>query len=104
MDVLFVDGVYFEHKIHLNKGLMILDKIVSSEYKSKHINFDLLNRNGIIKYSLNYDENIEIMVDYLLSKQPKIVGFYTICNCFITSIKIGQLLKKRNPEIIIPLK
>ena len=86
MDILFVNQIDFsEIDVKPQMGQLILNNIVNQVYDSEWVNFDLLNMEVTcpFKYVQDMEENICNIVNYILSKNPRIVGFYTICNSFL---------------------
>lgn len=106
MDILFINQIDFsEIDVKPQMGQLILNSIVKQVYDSEWINFDLLNMDSAspFKYVRDMDENIHNIVDYILSKQPRIVGFYTICNSFEFVVEIAEKLKSANSSLTIIL-
>ena len=81
-ELVFVNAVYFNDDNNIHLGQFILRDILKKHYSIDCINFDLLNKNGAIKYKESFLENIKIMGEYILNLSPRVVGFYTICNAF----------------------
>lgn len=104
MDVVLINGMYFSAYSKLETmhiGQFILRDILKKNYSVECINFDYMNQFGEIQYKDSWDENIKIMGDCILDKNPKIVGFYTICTSFLVTIKLADYIKNQNPEIIV---
>ncbi len=98
-ELVFVNAVYFNDDNNIHLGQFILRDILKKHYSIDCINFDLLNKNGAIKYKESFLENIKIMGEYILNLSPRVVGFYTICNAFIPAVKIAEYIKEKNKEI-----
>lgn len=106
MDILFVNQIDFsEIDVKPQMGQLILNNIVNQVYDSEWVNFDLLNMEVTcpFKYVQDMEENICNIVNYILSKNPRIVGFYTICNSFEFVVEISEKLKAENPDLTIIL-
>ena len=99
LDVLFVNAMYFLDEDNINIGQFILRDILKNEYKVECLNFDYLYKTGEIKYKDSYDDNIELMGEYLIKKDAKILAFYTICDAFVYSLGIAKYVKDKNPQI-----
>jgi radical SAM superfamily enzyme YgiQ (UPF0313 family) len=101
MNIIFVNAITFCTEDSPQLGQFILRDILKDQYTVDCINFDYLNKIGEIHYVDELKENIKIMGDYIINQNPRIVGFYTICNAFIISIKLAEYIKKLKPEICI---
>ena len=86
-----VNAIYFWNEDSINTGQAILRDIIKDKYNTEIINFDYLNKIKEIEYSDDFDANVELMGNYLINKEPKILGFYTICNSFIISLFLAEL-------------
>lgn len=100
MDILLISGLDFtaNNGAEYQIGQGILHRIVSAKYESKMINFDALHHSGELPHRETIEETLEIMADYLASFAPRIAGFYTICNSFITVVELAGRLHERCPE------
>lgn len=102
MDVLFVNSIEFiEGNEHPQIGQLILKKILSKKYCTDYVNFDYLYKIGRVKYANSLMENLKRIAEYIIELEPKIVGFYTISDSFITTVKVAEILKKLAPQIKI---
>ena len=99
-DILLISGLDFtsaEGAVY-QIGQGILHRIVSTRYRSEMINFDSLHSLGILTHRENIQETLEQMTEYMLSFSPRLVGFYTICNSFITVLELARRVYERSPE------
>lgn len=97
MDVLFINSINFSHSnAGPALGLYSLSGVLKREtsLSSKVINFDYLNEIGVLKYVDDLDINIDNMVAYIRSFQPKVVSFYTMCNSYGITLCVAEKLKK----------
>lgn len=94
-EILLVNAVYFSDKDSFHIGQFIIRDILKETYDVEYINFDLMNKIGKLKYSDNLEENIRIMGDYILSRKPKVVGFYTICNAFVITLLTAKYINEK---------
>lgn len=94
MDFLFVNPVGFDNAASPQIGQLILYNIIKDKYEAAWVNFDILNQSGKFAYNSDMDENIHNMAGYISKLNPKIVGFYTICNSFDIAIELAMQLKK----------
>nr|WP_294485571.1 radical SAM protein [uncultured Anaerosporobacter sp.] len=101
MDILLVNAVSFSLEDNLHIGQFVLRDILKKNYEVDCVNFDLLNKQKVISYLIDTDKNIEIMGNYILQINPKVVGFYTICNSFVIAYKLAEFIKKKNKNITI---
>lgn len=82
-------------------GQLILRDILKEKYTVECINFDYLAKKGIITYKDTIWENIDMFYEYIIDMNPAIVGFYTICNSFLTTLLLAKKIKEERPEIKI---
>lgn len=102
IDILFVNPIDFIPHAKPQIGQLILNDIVNRVFTSKWINFDILSQDTVgFRYSHNPEENISQMVNCIISYEPKIVGFYTICNSFDIVIELAYKLKQLKKTIIL---
>lgn len=100
MDVLFVNSVDFSTPSP-NKGQLILKKILSNRYEVECVNFDFLNSTKALEFKETITDNINMFGEYILDYNPRIVGFYTICNSFALTVQLASYIKGKRPDIII---
>lgn len=102
MDILLVNGIDYQVKItNPQIGQLIIRDILKEKYTVECVNFDYLAKTKAIVFKETIWKNVEIFTKYIYDKQPKIVGFYTICNSFLTTLLIAQKIRKERPEIKI---
>lgn len=83
-------------------GILSLATILKKRnYNVELIDFNYLFHENIIIKEKEYDKNLTNMCDYILRSNPSIVGFYTMCNSYHTSIMLAKKLKEINPNIKI---
>lgn len=82
-------------------GQLILRKILSSKYDVELFNFDWMNTMGELCYFNTVRENIEAFSDYLLSRAPEVIGFYTLSDSFAMTCMVSKRTKEKNSEIKI---
>lgn len=102
MDIVLVGGIELIHdSIKPQIGPLIVNKILSTKFNTKFIDFDYLTYTGAIEYSSSIEKNINLYVSYIMNFNPKIVGFYTMCNSFDFVLRISEKIKKINSNIKI---
>ncbi|WP_162551054.1 B12-binding domain-containing radical SAM protein [Paenibacillus tepidiphilus] len=102
MDILLVNGVDFLYtNIVTQLGLLSLKNVLSGKYAVDIVNFDYLHHSGELPFKDTVEENIELFVDYLLRLNPKVVGFYTICNSYAITLTLARRIKESNRDIQI---
>lgn len=102
MDILFVNDIHFTKDVsHPQIGQLILEKILVDRFSVETVNFDYLYQNNILEFTEDISRNISVCGEYILSKDPKIVGFYTICDSFVFTVQIAEFIKERNSNITI---
>jgi len=102
MDILLVNGVDYQLKItNPQIGQLILRDILKVKYDVECINFDYLAKKKKIRFKENIWDNIDMFAEYLISKSPQIIGFYTICNSFLTTLLLAKQIKLKKPEVKI---
>ncbi len=102
VDVVFVNSMEFIVEKGVPQiGQLILSNILSEKYTVEWLNFDGLNYYGKLKYEESYSESIEKYAEFILAKNPRIVGFYTICSSFISAVRLANAIKKRQSGVKI---
>lgn len=102
MDILLINGVDYRVDIpNPQIGQLILRDILKEKYTVDCISFDYLAKANLITFKNTVWENVEMFANYILDKNPKIVGFYTISNSFMTALLTAQRIRKERPEIKI---
>lgn len=103
MDVLLVSGLDFSYADagFPQIGQEILLSILQTEFKVKLINFDNLNQTGAFCYGSDIRDTTRRMADYLLAFNARAIGFYTICNSFLTVVEIAERIHELSPETSI---
>lgn len=102
MDVVLVGGVELVIDfVSPQIGPLIIKNIISSKYECEFLDFDYLTVSGKIRSMGTYEENINLYVEYVLKENPKIVGFYTMCNSFDITIRMARKIKERKKDIRI---
>lgn len=85
-------------------GLLSLGTILKKNgYEVQIIDFNHLFEQKQIRTLDNYKGNINEMTDYILSQEPQIIGFYTMCNSYHNSILLSQKIKYKKPDVKIML-
>ncbi|MDE7432909.1 MAG: cobalamin-dependent protein, partial [Lachnospiraceae bacterium] len=102
IDIILVNGVNYQTNEAIPQiGQLILREILRKEFEVECINFDYLVKKDQMKYLPTLDENIEQFAVYICQFKPKIVGLYTICNSFMTSLLLAKHIKDLMPQTII---
>lgn len=82
-------------------GSVNLYNKLSKTYEVEIINFDYLYYKGDIKFSNNMDDNIKMFAEYIMGYNPKLLLFYTICISYPITLKLAEIIKQQDKEIII---
>ena len=99
MKILLVP-VMHDGKISNPIGVLSIGTILkNSNYDVEIVDFNYLYYCKIINRGNTKDKMLDEMRDYLLSKNPDIVGLSCMCNCYHVYIELAQKLKKCNPEL-----
>lgn len=102
IDIILVNSIEFIYeKEKPQLGQLILKNILKDHFSVECINFDFLNYTGQLTFEDNLQDNINNFACYILEKKPKAVGFYTICNSFITTIRIAEEINRINNSVKI---
>lgn len=102
VDIILINSIEFlEERERPQLGQLILCKVLAEKYSVEWINFGYLNFIGEMVYEENYEQSIEKYSAYIVSKNPQIVGLYTICSSFITAVRLADSIKKKNNSIKI---
>jgi radical SAM superfamily enzyme YgiQ (UPF0313 family) len=101
MDILLVGGLDFTPADAAlpQMGQEILKDILSPEYETELVNFDLLHKTKRLPYAADIGESLERMSAHLLSHQAKVIGFYTICNSFLTVVELARRVREGDPRV-----
>ena len=102
-DIVLVSGLDWKQGVAAlpQYGQYILHKILEQHYKSELVCFDRMQYLGEFSYDGDYDDVLDRMADYLLSLNSKTIGFYTICNNFLTVVGISKRIARKAPDIAI---
>jgi len=108
MKILFVENFQYIHATYkypsIPLGLLSMATILKEkDYDVELINFNYLFLNNIINYNFDTEKKFDIMADYIMDKNPDIVGFTALCNTFHNALVLSQLIKERNNKIKIIL-
>ena len=103
-DVLLINGMEFLHSNVLVPyiGHYILEKVLKEEHiDARQLNIDMEIRTGRLRIPEDPEGIFEATADYILSMSPRVVGFNTICNSFITAVQICMKIHVKAPEVRI---
>lgn len=103
-DVLLINGMEYLHNNVLVPyiGHYILEKVLKEEHiDARQLNIDMEIRMGRLHIPDDPDGIFEAAADYILSMSPRVVGFNTICNSFITAVQICMKIHAKAPEVRI---
>lgn len=102
MDIILVNGLFNANDMEFPYlGHLSLNQIIKGYYESEVINYDRLVKEGILEYTGDSIREIQDFSNYLISKNPKIVGFHTICSGFEFVVQVAKRVKLLNENIII---
>lgn len=102
MDILLINSIdIVDGNDHPLIGQLILRKILKNKYETEYINFDYLNSTKKLEFDISIKNSIEKFIQHICCYCPKIVGFYTICDSFIITVKIAEGIKKVMPNVKI---
>ena len=103
LDILLASGMDLldEKEAMPQVGQVILKKLLKPHFTVEQVDFDVHVTLGKFRYGRTYDETVERMADYLLAMNSKIIGFYTICNSFITVVNVSACIHRKNPDVIL---
>ncbi|SHK02432.1 B12-binding domain-containing radical SAM protein [Paramaledivibacter caminithermalis] len=99
--IIFINSID-KYKSHLQIpiGILSLATVLKNEdYDVEIIDFNHLFVHGLLETGCSTKENISIMGDYILKKQPSIVCFYTMCNSYHNSLILSKYIKDRRKNI-----
>lgn len=108
MKILLIENFQYIHATYkypnIPLGLLSMATILKEkEYDVELINFNYLFLNNIINYDFDTAKKFEIMADYIMNKEPDILGFTALCNTFHNVLLLSQLIKERDNKIKIIL-
>jgi len=104
MDILLVSSInvlWPEPDMAPYLGLLVLRDILKDDYEVEYVDFRLIDELVKSLPTRDPDEAMRNLARYLLSKKPKIVGFYTICNTFVFSSQVAACVKEMDAEVKI---
>jgi radical SAM superfamily enzyme YgiQ (UPF0313 family) len=101
--------VVFVNSTELNKqmkdlpiGILSLATILKNRnYDVDIVDFDYIYSKKIIDKYDDYNMNVEKMANYILGLKPDVVGFYTICNSYHTTVTLAKTLKEKKSDLKI---
>jgi len=99
IDLLLVDSIEFQKNCSTPQlGLLSLKNLLNKKYSVEVINFDYINYGLEARiYEDSIDKTLENLEKYILDKEPKIIGFYTICSSFQYSLLLAERIKNQRP-------
>lgn len=103
-DVLLVNGMDFLYSKTPSPyiGHYILEKVLRENGISvSQLNVDAERTSGRLRLPEDPDSVFNMLADRILSVSPRIVGFYTICSSFITTVQVAMKLHVKAPEVMI---
>ncbi len=102
-DILLVSGLELSDQgaVMPQVGQMILEKILAPHHAVKRVDFDAMASRGEFSYTRSYDDNIARMAAYLVETGSPVMGFYTICNNFLTVLSLSEEVHRLAPEVRI---
>lgn len=101
-DVVLVDSLSYSNVgIRPQIGLLSLRQVLEKEYKVEIVNFDFLWSRTILTFSKNLELTLCNCADYIMKFQPKVIGFYTICDSYPISVLLAMRIKEKNKNVII---
>ncbi len=108
MKILFIENFQYIHGTYkypnITLGLLGLATILKeNNYDVELINFNYLFLNNLINYDFDTEKKFETMADYIMDKEPDIVGFTALCNTFHNVLLLSRIIKERNNKIKIIL-
>lgn len=103
-DVLLINGMEFLNSCNLSPyiGHYILENLLNrNNISARQISIDAERKSGRLILPDEPDGIFDAVADYIVSMNPRIVGFNTICNSFITAVQISMKIHAKAPEILI---
>ncbi|MCL2840762.1 MAG: B12-binding domain-containing radical SAM protein [Defluviitaleaceae bacterium] len=101
MDIVLVSSVDFHKHSTPALGLLTLRDILKPYFDVEIVDFDVLCLKEQFTYEDILEDNIQKFTHHIISKSPKIVGFYTICHSFDVAVRVAHMLKKNDSNIKI---
>ena len=102
VEVVLIDSLSFSNVgINPQIGLLSLAQVLEKEYTVKVVNFDLLWFEGKLRQSQNLDETLLDCSKYIVEMEPKVIGFYTICDSYPLTVLLAKKLKEISKDSII---
>lgn len=102
MKILFVNAIKMSSEYpNYSIGQLILKKILKKQQDVELIDFDLMVSEGNFRYATTLKKCINDMGEYLLSRGPSVISFYTMCNMFHIVVNLTAYIKKKQADITI---
>ncbi len=102
MDIVLVDSLSYSYAGRFPQlGLLSLRQILESKYLVELVNFDYLWSRGVLDLKNSLKDTLNDCAKYILDFNPRVVGFYTICDSYQVTVLLAKLIKVKRNDIII---
>lgn len=101
-DIVLVDSLSYSNVGKKPQiGLLSLRQVLEKEYNVEIVNFDFLWSRGVLTLSQDLEVTLSDCANYIIELQPKVIGFYTICDSYPMTVLLAKYIKEKNKNIII---
>ncbi len=103
MDFLYICSNNFEKSdIEASTGGLIISSVLrKAGFKVGIVDFDYLISTHILELCNDLNSDIELMVEYILKQNPKVISFYTMCNHYPFTVLLAKAIKERTANVKI---
>ena len=104
MDILLVSSInvlWPESEIAPYLGGLLLRDILKDDYEVEYIDFSLIDELAETLPANDPEESLKRLACLILEKRPKVVGFYTVCNSFIFTVRVASIVREMDAGIKI---
>lgn len=103
MDLLYVCSNNFEKsEIEASTGgLVICSVLRKAGFDVGIVDFDYLISTHALELCNDLNSDIELMVDYIIKQNPKVISFYTMCNHYPFTVLLAKAIKAKMMNVKI---
>lgn len=104
MKVIFINCISYNRSFDdLPLGIMSLVTVCNKQkdVDAQIVDFAYLYKMGILTRQPTLNENIDVMCQYIIEREPNVISLYSLCGSYHINIILSKRLKKKNPKLKI---